>query len=143
MDCVDTINFGNTCYDYILDVILKQIQDPFLQYTTFCYDAQSASARANADVVERAIDDLVRKGLARVCNIVPTVVNPLSVSIQNSGKKRLNLDLRAVNKHVLKQSVKFEDLRTAMQIFDKGHYLFKFDIHSAYHYIDIYEPHTQ
>ena len=41
------------------------------------------------------------------------VFNPVSVSIQNDGKKRLILDLREVNKYVWKQKVKHEDLRIA------------------------------
>ena len=42
--------------------------------------------------------------------IKPTVVNPLTVSIQKSGKKRLILDLREVNKHVMrKQKISLED----------------------------------
>ena len=39
----------------------------------------------------------------------PHVISPLSVSTNSSGKKRLILDLRYVNKHLWKQSVKFED----------------------------------
>ena len=45
---------------------------------------------------------------------MPFVVNTLTVSVQNSGKKRLILDLRHVNKHLWKSSVKFDYIRTAM-----------------------------
>ena len=37
------------------------------------------------------------------------VVNPLTVSVQSSGKKRLIIDLRYLNKHVYKQKIKLED----------------------------------
>jgi hypothetical protein len=40
---------------------------------------------------------------------------PLTVSIHSNGKKRLILDLRVVNKHLWKQPVKYEDMRTATQ----------------------------
>ncbi|XP_069112417.1 uncharacterized protein [Argopecten irradians] len=33
-------------------------------------------------------------------------------------------------------------MRTAMQFVTQGCYCFKFDIHSAYHHIEIFEPHT-
>ena len=42
--------------------------------------------------------------------VLPHNLNPLSVSLQSSGKKRLILDLSFVNKHVWKHKVKFEDL---------------------------------
>jgi hypothetical protein len=42
------------------------------------------------------------------------------MSIHSNGKKRLILDLRVVNKHLWKQSVKYEDMRTATQhVLDK------------------------
>ena len=40
-------------------------------------------------------------------NDQPFVVNPLSVSVQPCGKKKLILDLRHVNKSLFKQSVKY------------------------------------
>ena len=69
--------------------------------------------------------------------IKPIVVNPLTVSIQKSGKKRLILDLREVNKHVMKQNIKFEDWKIALQYFDKDCYLYKYDLKSGYHHLDI------
>ena len=49
----------------------------------------------------------------------PYVVNPLSVSVQPNGKKRLILDLRYVNKHLIKQRVKYEDWKIALSYFQK------------------------
>ena len=68
-------------------------------------------------------------------------VNPLSVSVQSSGKKRLILDLRFVNKHVWKQKGKFEDLKVPLYYFDKGHYMFSFDINSGCRHVIIFPPH--
>ena len=36
-----------------------------------------------------------------------------------------------------KQKFKYEDLRVATLLFKKGDYLFKFDLKSGYHHIDI------
>ena len=47
-------------------------------------------------------------------DVFPRNVNPLSVSMQFSGKKRLILDLRFINMHLWKKSVNFEDLRVAL-----------------------------
>ena len=97
----------------------------------------------HTDFVDSAIQDLLDRGLIVTCEVQPTVVNPLTVSIHSNGKKRLILDLRVVNKHLWKHSVKYEDMRTATQHIKHNSSLFKFDIHSAYHHVDIFCPHTE
>ena len=74
-------------------------------------------------------------------NEQPFVANPLSVSVQPCGKKRLILDLRHVNKPLFKQSVKYEDWKTAMSYFVKDAYMFSFDLKNGYHLIDIAQEH--
>ena len=59
---------------------------------------------------------------------MPDIVYPLSVSTRSSGKKRLILDLRHVNSFIFKQRFKCEDFSVAIQIFDQGFHLFKFDL---------------
>ena len=71
----------------------------------------------------------------------PKKANRLSVSVQSSGKKRLILDLRFVNKHVWKQKVKFEDLKVALNYFDKGHFMFSVVLKRGYHHMVIFPPH--
>ena len=61
------------------------------------------------------------------------VVIPLSVSVQSCGKKRLILDLRYVNQHILKQKVKFEDWRVGLDYLEKDSHFTKFDLKSGYH----------
>lgn len=63
----------------------------------------------------------------------PHIVNPLSVSIQSSGKKRLILELGHVNLYIFKQKCKCEDLSAALKVMSEGFYLFKFDLKSGYH----------
>ena len=87
--------------------------------------------------VSEAILDL-DKSLIVKCKLWPCVVNPLTVSVQNSSKKRLILEL-----HIPKQSVKYDDLHIALSYLQKGFYMIKFDITSAYHFIEIFEPHTE
>ena len=55
-------------------------------------------------------------------DVIPRNVNP--VSVQSSGKKHVILDLRFINKHLWKQSIKFEDLRVALNYLEKGHFMF-------------------
>ncbi len=50
------------------------------------------------------------------------------------GEKRLVLNLRHLNRFLWKQKFKYEDLRIAMLLFEKGDFLFSFDLKSGYHY---------
>ena len=76
------------------------------------------------------------------CGCGLTVVNPLSVSIQANGKKRLILDLRYPNQFVKKSKIKLEDAKTMLYSFVdcSQNWLFSFDIKSGYHHIDIFPP---
>ena len=128
--------------DFVIDIIENGYRIPFYSSPQITDRRNNRSAISNGDFVESAIRDLVLKGLVVVCEKKPTVVSPLSVASQASGKKRLILDLSLLNKHVWKCSVKYEDWRTALMYINKNDWLVKFDIHSAYHHIDIFEPHT-
>ena len=69
------------------------------------------------------------------------MVNPLSVSVQASGKKRLILDLRYINKFLKKTHIKYEDWKIVISYFTLGAYVFSFDLKSGYHHIEIFEGH--
>ncbi|VDI15676.1 Hypothetical predicted protein [Mytilus galloprovincialis] len=99
----------------------------------------------NADFVKSAINDLLARGLIveTLDTSIPFVVNPLTVAVQSNNKKRLILDLREINRHLWKQSVKFEDMRIAKHYINAHSYIFKYDVHSAYHHVDIFPPHTK
>ena len=74
---------------------------------------------------------------------MPHVCSPLSVVISNSGKKRLVIDLRYLNQHLLREKFKYEDLRSAMLMFEKGDFMFSFDLKAGYHHVDIHKKHWQ
>ena len=65
------------------------------------------------------------------CAVPPYVVNPLSLSVQANGKRRLILDLRYVNRHLQKKRIKYEDWKVAISYFEVGAYMFTFD-HQCY-----------
>ena len=71
----------------------------------------------------------------------PHVVNPLSVSIQPNGKKRLILDLRYINNFLIKRKVKYEDWKVALSYFQKGSFMIAFDLKSGYHHVEIHPDH--
>lgn len=86
---------------------------PFITGAHKAFFSNNSSAIRHADFVSEAIQELTRSGCMTEVVIRPHMVNPLSVSIQSSGKKRLILDLRHVNNHVWKEKFKFEGIRVA------------------------------
>lgn len=121
--------------EYVLDVIENGYTIPFYSLPPKMVLKNNKSALINAEFVEEAICDLLNRGLAVKCEVLPHCVNPLSVSVQSCGKKRLILDLSLVNKHLWKASVKYEDLRIALTYLNINDWMIKWDIHSAYHHI--------
>jgi hypothetical protein len=65
------------------------------------------------------------------------------VVTNQSGKKRLVVNLRHVNKFLWKQKFKHEDLRVAMALFEHGEWMFSFDLKSGYHHIDVAPHHRK
>ena len=101
------------------------------------------SAISYSSFVSEAILDLLNKGLVVECFHVPHIVNPLSVSVQSSGKLCLILDLRFVNQFLWKEKVHFEDWNIAISYFNRGDFLFTFDLKSGYHHVEIFPEHTK
>ena len=71
------------------------------------------------------------QGLSRINRIlevdsVPLVINPISVTHQNSGKKRLMLDLRYVKKRICKGKIKFDNLKLMGQLLNVNEFKSKF-----------------
>ena len=59
----------------------------------------------------------------------------------SSGKKRLVVNMRHVNKFLLKRRYKYEDMRVAMMLFEQGELMFTFDLKSGYHHVEIAAQH--
>lgn len=95
------------------------------------------SAIENNVFVDEAVSELINNGCIQEVPFQPFVVNPLSVAIQKSGKKRLILDLSELNVYVAKNKIKFEDWKVALQFFERDCYMFKFDLTSGYFHLDI------
>ena len=128
---------------FILHIISEGYKIPFFQLPTPFFKSNNASARVNSNFVSSAVNDLLNSDLVEEIFCVPDIINPLTVSTRSSGKQRLILDLRHINTFIYKQKFKCEDLSVATQIFDKGYYLFKFDLKSGYHHIEIFPEHRK
>ena len=82
---------------FICNTIVDGYKIPFIYTSPAASFGNNQSAIQHSEFVEQAISDLFRAGSVVECGSAPTVVNPLSVSIQPNGKKRFILDLRYRN----------------------------------------------
>ena len=101
---------------FIRNTIVDGYKIPFIYTPPSAHFANNRSAILYSDFVAQAISDILATGSVVECDSAPTVVNPLSVSVQSNGKKkkRLILDLRHPNYFVMKSKVKFEDAKTML-----------------------------
>ena len=68
----------------------------------------------------------------------PYLCSPLLVVKNSTGKLRLVLNLKYLNQFLNKDSFKYEDLCIVALMFGQHELLFKFDLKSGYHHVDIY-----
>ena len=92
---------------FILDIISSGYKIPFYLTPESSFSNNNRSAIEHSDFVRDSIEDLIANGFAIKVPFKPACVNPLTVSINKQGKKRLILDLRIPNKLIWKQRVKF------------------------------------
>ena len=127
--------------DFILDVIKEGYKIPFFSTPPPKHYSNNASALREADFVDHAIAELLADNRVEELSSPPVILNLLTVSVQNSGKKRLIIDLRHINLHVFKQKFKCEGLHTIRDVFSKHFFVFSFDLKSGYHHVDIFPEH--
>ena len=122
---------------FILKTITEGYVIPFLGTPPPMKFKNNQSALKHSDFVDLSISELLKEGCIHQVPFQPFVVNPLSVAVQKSGKKRLILDLSELNYYIKKNKVKFEDYKIALNYFHKNCYMYKFDLRSGYFHLDI------
>ena len=77
--------------DFVLDIIENGYKIPLYSMPSRTSCKNNRSALCEPEFVSEAIKDLLDRGLIEKCNPEkpPYIINPLTVSIQTSGKKRL------------------------------------------------------
>ena len=123
----------------ILSIIEHGYQIPFTQTPPSVNLKNNRSAFLHSDFVTQAILELLQSDRVIEISEPAYVVNPLSVSVQATGKKRLILDLRHVNQYVVKAKIKYEDWKVGLKYFQKDSFMISFDLKSGYHHIDIHK----
>jgi len=99
--------------NFILSAIYEGYRLPFEQVPPGNFSKNIKSAFDRSQFVEQAILELLHTRRVVEVQAPPFVINPLSVSIQPNGKKKLILDLRYVNKFLVKQRIEYEDWKIA------------------------------
>eukprot|EP00731_Ephydatia_muelleri_P015005 Em0008g725a len=97
----------------------------------------ACEALLEREFVNGAVSELQNGGYIEEAKEPPVVCSPLSVVMNGVGKKRLVVNLRHVNGFLWKQKFKYEDIRVAMAMFEKGEWMFSFDLKSGYHHVDV------
>ena len=126
--------------DFIISTINEGYKMLFIDSLEPAEFKNNRSAIHNSEFVSNSLRELIASKRVVEAPFKPTVVNPLSVS-SDKGKKRLILDLRYVNLHIWKDRVKFENWKVFSNYLTKDSYIFKFDLKSGCHHLDIYLPH--
>ena len=129
------------------EAVLRTIESgyvlPLKSEPTPLVQGNQQSALANTEFVKTSLSELLTNWCVRPVAEVPYICSPISVVESGSGKKRLVVNLRHLNKFLWKQKFKYEDLRIVMLLFERGDYLFSFDLKSGYHHVDIAVVHQK
>ena len=106
---------------------------PFVSYPSKAFLDNNKSSQNEAEFVETAISELLINGCVEQLDTPPYCINPLTLA---KGKKlRLVLDLRHVNKFLVKPKFKYENLKTLSQMFSQDYWFFTWDLKSGYHHV--------
>ena len=124
----------------VCDILKNGYKLPFLYAPSNEKFKNNSSTLKNSEFVEESIKGMLRVGKVKECLRKPKALNPLSLSTK--GKNRMILDLRYVNNHLFKDKTIFGDWNSFLNCLqgNKG-YLFKFDLKSEYHHVDIFAEH--
>ena len=74
--------------------------------------------------VTETVTELLANKCVRFVSERPMVCSPLLVVIWSSGKKRLVINLRYINKFLQKFKFKYEDTKTVLMLLDKGDFVY-------------------
>ena len=128
---------------WVIDTITEGYVLPLMSEPPRYSRPNQQSAHLVAEFVSNAVSDLLAGGYVERVSEPPSVCSPLSVVVSGSCKKRLVVNLRHVNQYLWKQKFKYEDLRVAMMMFNKGELMFAFDLKSGYHHVEIVKHHRR
>ena len=130
---------------FILDTIREGYKIPYKFEPPCSFKLNNHLAKSHGKFVSDSIKELLASNRISEakCREKLHVTNPLSVSVQPSGKRRLILYLRLVKACLYKRKVKFDDHNKALDYFTLNGFMIKFDLKSGYHHLDIFPAHRK
>ena len=129
---------------WVLDVLRDGYSLPFMSLPQKAFFNNHSSIAEEQEFVCHEVAKLLASGaVTEVRREDSMVCNPLGVVMNSARKPRLIVDLRYVNQHLRSHKFKYEDIRTAADLFSKGDWFFKFDYKSGYHHLEIFPQHCQ
>ena len=129
--------------DNVLDTIQSGYKLPLLYMPDSFCKGNHSSTQVHAKFVTESISKLLANRCIKRVEHKPFICSPLSVVGNADEKLRLVLNLRYLNQFLQKFKFKYEDLKVALLMFTREDFLFKFDLKSGYHHLDIFEPHQK
>ena len=101
------------------------------------------SGIVNGKFVTDAIRELIIHRCVTKVSTKPFVCSPLSVVANTEGKLRLVLNLKHLKQFLHKYKFKYKDLQVVLLMFQRDNVLFKFDLKSGYHHVNMHKPHQK
>ena len=102
----------------VLSIINQGYILPFASVPEGKWFKNNSSALVHKGFVTETVTELLANKCVRFVSERPMVCSPLLVVIGSSGKKRLVINLRYVNKFLQKFKFKYEDTKTALMLLD-------------------------
>ena len=127
--------------NFVTSVIENGYNLPFISECPSFYAKNNASSMRNYDFVTETIEELLKSECIMETDTMPYCCNPLSVS--ETHKLRLVLDLRHVNKYLEQYKFRYENLETVRNVFEKGYFFGCFDLKNGYYHISINNEHQK
>ena len=126
----------------VLHSIENGYKIPFFETPENAHISNNKSSLKSEEFVLDSISEMLKIGSIKEVKAPPKVINPLSVSENSAGKKRLILDLRYINEHLYKDKIKFDDWKCFENYLQHTDgYASEFDLKSGYHHVDVFEEH--
>ena len=121
---------------FLQDIVDNDYIIPFITIPPSFYAPNNKSNLRNSKFVSQANSKPLRNNCIEELDQKPCCCNPLTVS--ESKKLRLVLDLRHVNSFIRKNKFRYENLTTLSEILSEGDHFTTFDLSSGYHHISKY-----
>ena len=124
----------------VLYITENEYKIPFFETQEKAHVSNNKSSLINENFVIDSTNEMLKIGSIKEVKAPPIVINPLFVSENLAGKKRLILDLRYMNEQLYKGKIKFHDWKCFENYLEHTDgYVFKFDLKSGYHHADMFE----